>query len=277
MTRLMDIERALEDDPLAIRLSRISVAPMSSDVRVALSAAIPPRPAPRRRRRWGAAAAVAAVVVSLALFVTPAGAALARAVLPSGLQQFFGIVSGAPTQLIPPGGASAPHGPTSQTGSSAASMPCSKAAPLSQVVCLPDLSLTDTQRGVDFIIPTPAMLPAGVSFRGGLVDSPRSAYISYRLNDGAPGGLAVWIKEGTPMGGPAVPTGSIQAAEVDGSPAYYVHGDYEDSGPGTVASWNPNADAEELTWQHNGLTFDLTAGSLQLSKVEFFQIAESVR
>jgi hypothetical protein len=276
MTRLMDIERALEDDPLAMRLSRISVAPMSSHVRVALSAAAPSRPV-WRRRRWGTAVAVATVVVSVALFVTPAGAALARAVLPTGLQQFFGIVSGAPTQLTRPGGASAPLGPTSHSGSAAASMPCSKAAPLSQVVCLPDLSLADTQRGVDFLILTPAMLPAGVSFRGGLVDSPRSAYISYRTNNGAPGGLALWVKEGTRVGGPAVPTGSIQAAEVNGSPAYYVHGDYEDNGPGTVASWNPKADAEEVTWQHNGMTFDLTAGSLQLSEAEFFQIAESVR
>jgi hypothetical protein len=271
----MNIERALEDDPLAMRLLRIVVAPMSSDVRVALSAGASPRPVVRRRR-WGAAIAVATVVVLAALFVTPAGAALARAVLPSGLQQFFGIASGAPTQLIPPGGASVPHGQARQTGSSAASMPCSQAVPLSQVVCLPDLSLADTQRGVDFTIPTPTMLPAGVSFRGGLVDSPRSAYISYRLNNGAPGGLALWIKEGTPLGGSAVPTGSIQAAQVNGSPAYYVHGDYEDNGPGTVARWNPNADADELTWQRNGMTFDLTAGSLHLSKAEIIQIAESV-
>jgi len=271
MTRLMELERALDQDPLAMRLSGVTVAPISWNLRLALSGAVPPGATVGRRRRWAAAAAVAMVAVSLILSVTPAGAALARAVLPSGLQQFFGIVSGAPTQLSPPGGAVAPRGP-------ARPLECAQAVGLQSngVMCLPDLSLADAQRQVDFTIPTPSMLPGGLIFRGALVGSPRSVFFSYRLENGASGGLGLWVKEDPPVGGPTVPAGSIQAAKVNGSPAYYVHGDYEDDGPGTVARWNPNADAYELTWRHNGVTFDLTAGTLHLSEADFIQIAESV-
>jgi len=79
------------------------------------------------------------------------------------------------------------------------------------------------------------------------------------------------------VGGSAVPSSSAQRVRVEGGPAYYVHGAYEDVGPGTIAAWNPAADDEELTWQHNGMVYDLTAGGLHLASNDLTRIAESVR
>jgi hypothetical protein len=129
---------------------------------------------------------------------------------------------------------------------------------------------------VDFTIPTPRSLPAGVSFRGALVDSAHSVYLTY--GDAArKTAVSLWVKNEAPVGGSAVPSSAAQRVQVDGSPAFYVHGAYEDSGPGTVAKWNPNADDQELTWQHDGFTYDMTAEGLHFSSADLIRIAQSVR
>jgi hypothetical protein len=243
-----------------------------------------PTPARRRRRRVVAGLGAAAVALSL-VAVTPAGAAIARTVLPKGIQQRLGLFEGAPTQLSAPGGLPAGSGGGSPTASP---MPCSQVPaipPYPQVHhaydCYPDLSLAAAQRQVDFSIPTPAALPGGLSYRGALVgiamgDPKNSVLLTYRDTSGKKS-LGLEVVRGTPGSGSGVPSGSVQRVKVDGSPAYYVHGSYGDDGPGTSARWHPGADDEELTWQHGGFTYDLTTAGLHYSSADLIRIAESVR
>jgi hypothetical protein len=140
--------------------------------------------------------------------------------------------------------------------------------------CYPDLSLADVQRRAGFAVPTPSSLPAGVAYRGGTAATPHSVYLSY---GGGSGGLGLEVRDDAPIGGSAVPSGSAQRATVAGGTGWFVRGSYGDNGPGTTAHWNPDADDLELTWQRNGLTFDLTAGGLHLSRDQLIAIAESVR
>lgn len=144
-------------------------------------------------------------------------------------------------------------------------------------MCYPDLSIAAAQAKVAFHIATPAVLPAGLQYRGALTTDPHDAYLSWVRSDGRPGALGLEIKDGAALpGGSAVPSGTVQPVTVGGSPGYVVRGDYEGNGPGTAAHWNPNADDYELTWARGGLTFDLTAGDLHLSVSDLLRIAESV-
>jgi hypothetical protein len=273
MTKWMAIEHGLDTDPLAVRLSAATVPPISSELRLSLLSACSARPFGGSRRRLAIGLTIAALAVALGMILTPVGAVVARSVLPQGMQQFFGIVSGAPVTLSPPSNRVTPMPGTSP-------VPCSQVPPptgnLTGVLCYPDLSLAAAQNRVTFTIPTPSTLPNGVTYYGAIVDSPRSVMLSYRSVTKASAGLGLSIDEGTQVGGSAVPSGSLEPVQVDGNPAYYVRGDYESSGPGAVAHWNPNGNAEELTWRQNGLTFDMTSGGLHLSEAEFIHIAESV-
>lgn len=271
-----ELEAMLDRDPLGLWLARIDVPPMSSGLPARVLAER------RARRLWRPVLmrgliVISAVVLAVAMLAaTPAGATVGRAILPRGMQQRFGLVEGAPERLTPPPGAKAGTGPPMSP------VPCSQiaryrpAGPNQGVPCYPDLSVAEAQRRAAFTIPTPRRLPQGLNYRGALVESPTTVYLSYQTS-AAHGGLGLRIHKGTQTGGSAVPRAGVQTAAVDGSPAVYVHGSYEDSGPGTAATWNPNADADELTWEHGGLTFDLTAGSLHLSKQDMIAIAESVQ
>ena len=284
MNRVAEMERALENDPLAARLARIEVPPVPE----ALWASVltEPRPAPQRRRRFRVAIGFGAGAVALAtLAVTPAGAAIGRTILPQGIQQKLGIFEGAPTHLAAPSGVPGGSGGRRVVHSL---MPCSQvpATPpyptaLQGVECYPDLSLAEAQRRVDFTIPTPTAMPPGLSYRGALVGitmgAPKSSVLlTYRDATGTKS-LGLQVVRGTPGSGSAVPSGVAQRVTVDGSPAYYVHGSYGDDGPGTAVRWNSAADDEELTWQHDGFTYDLTTAGLHFSSADLIRIAESVR
>ncbi|HEY2703780.1 MAG TPA: hypothetical protein VGL20_08830 [Candidatus Dormibacteraeota bacterium] len=284
MTSVTEIERALDSDPLAVRLSEAEVPSVSAELWAAVLSGARPAPKRRHRRRLIAGLGGGAVALSL-LVVTPAGASIARAVLPHGLQQRLGLVVGAPAELTPPGGrtvagshasgsalpcSQVPHNPpTLSAGSRGGTAHVSQ-----QFECYPDLGLTAAQGQVSFTIPTPTSLPSGVTFRGALVASAHSVFLTYR-DASSRKTLGLWVTKGAPVGGSAVP--SAQRVQVDGGPAFYVHGSYDDSGPGTTARWNPAADAEELTWQHDGMTYDLTATGLHFSSTDLIRIAESVR
>jgi len=282
MTRLSEIERAVHGDPLGARLARIEVGPVPDALRTRVLSGL--RAAPPRRGRRVAVALGAGAVAAVALAATPAGAAIARAVLPVGIQQGLGLMEGAPSQLSPPGGLPAGGGGHRATGSP---MPCSQipaTPPYPQVPhafeCRPDLSVAAAQREVDFTIPTPADLPSGLSFQGALVGitmgAPRSSVLLTYGDAGGGRSLSLQIVRGTPQSGSAVPSGTVQRLTVDGGPAYYVHGSYGDGGPGTAARWNPGADDEELTWQRDGFTYDLTAAGLHFSSADLIRIAQSV-
>ena len=283
MTRLAEIEHGLEHDPLAARLARVEVAPVPEALRAAVLAGSVP--APRRRRRRLAVGVGAGAVALATLALTPACAAIGRAVLPQGIQQRLGLFEGAPTHLSSPGGS---PGGGDRNSVRVSLMPCSQVPatpPYPQVQhaydCYPDLSLAAAQRQVDFTIPTPAALPAGLSYRGALVGiamgAPRSSVLlTYRDATGTRS-LGLQVVRGTPRSGSGVPSGSVERVTVDGVTGYYVHGGYGDDGPGTSVRWNPAADDEELTWERGGFTYDLTTAGLHFSSADLIRIAESVR
>ena len=276
MTFVARLERTIDADPLGEALDAVAV-PVSSALRAAVRSRAHTRLAHRRRRRILIRTAAGAAVLSFLGF-TPPGHGVARLVLPAGLQQRFGLVEGAPRTLTPPGGARARAVPSHLLSP----IPCS-AVPTpgpgrgGGVACYPDLSIAEAQATVDFHIEIPAVLPSGLHYRGALTTGRHDAYLSWVRNDGHPGALSLGIKDGAALpGGSAVPSGTLQPVTVNGSPGYVVRGDYEDNGPGTAAHWNPHADDYELTWAHDRLTYDLTAGDLHLSVADLVRIAESV-
>src|SRR6266446_6964170 len=76
----------------------------------------------------------------------------------------------------------------------------------------------------------------GMAVRGVLVESPHSVYLSI-TDPNRQKGFGLWIRGTAPSGGSAIPLSAIEPTTVNGSPASYVRGSYEDSGPGTVARW----------------------------------------
>lgn len=281
MRTTIDVDEMFESDPLAVRLASVEVAPMSAT----LWQSVRDTPHVGRReqghpRKWFVAAALLIAALSLAE-ATPVGATIGRAVLPPGLQQRIGLVTGAPIHVSPiehstANGSAGPNvqgSPDKRPGAGGAGTITS---PRGADAARPNLSLVEAQRAVDFPIQTPAVLPAGATFRGALVDSSHSVFLQYG-DASSHRSIGLWIRQGEPTGGSLVPSSAIQAVQVNGSSAFYVHGSYEDSGPTTVGTWNPAADAEELTWRHNGMTYNLTSGGFQLSSKDLIQIAESLR
>ena len=274
MTTVAEVERSIEADQLDEALFAVAM-PVPLGLRTAVRSRSHTRLAHRRRRRILRRSAAAVAAVCLVAF-TPPGHAVARLVLPEGLQQRLGLVEGAPRTLTPPNGTHLGLLP------SVSPIPCS-AVPTPGpsngrgVACYPDLSISAVQAKVDFHVATPASLPSGLQYRGALTTEPHDAYLLWKRSDGQTGALSLQIKDGSALpGGSAVPSGTLQPVSVNGAPGYVVHGDYEDNGPGTAAHWNPNADDYELTWAHGGLTYDLTASDLHLSASELVRIGDSV-
>ena len=278
MTDVAVIERELDANPLGDALLAMDV-PAPGRLRPAILAGTHRRIAGNRHRRVATAAA-AGTAAACIVAVTPAGHAIAHSVLPEGLQQRLGLVEGAPRTLTPPGGAN--RGATA-SHPAVSPIPCS-AVPTpgpglsgGGFECYPDLSIAAAQAKVAFPIATPSVLPAGVRYRGASTTGPHDVILQWLRSDGRPGALGLEIRDaGALAGGSAVPSGTVQRVSVGGASGYVVRGDYEDNGPGTAAHWNPNADDYELTWTRNGLTFNLTAGGLQLSVSDLVHIAESV-
>ena len=274
MTTVAELERSIEADPLDDALFAIAL-PMSSGLRAAVLSRSHTRLAHRRRRRILTRTAAGTAAICLVAF-TPPGHAVARLVLPEGLQQHLGLMEGAPRTLTPPSGTHVGVAP------SLSPIPCSEVPTPGPsngrgVGCYPDLSIAAVQAKVDFHIATPALLPSGLQYRGALTTGPHDAYLSWKRSDGHPGALSLGIKDGVALrGGSAVPSGTLQPVTVGASPGYLVRGDYEDNGPGTTAHWNPNADDYELTWARGGLTYDLTTSGLHLSVSELLRIGDSV-
>ena len=274
MTTVAEVERSIEADSLDEALFAVS-APMSSGMRAAVSSRSHTRLAFRRRRRILTRTTAGTVAVCLVAF-TPPGHAVVRLVLPEGLQQRLGLVEGAPRTLTSPNGTHVGVAPQLSP------IPCS-AVPTpgpgrsGGIACYPDLSIAAAQVKVDFHIATPAFLPDGLQYRGAVTTARHDVYLSWVRSDGRPGALGLEIKDGAALsGGSAVPLGTLQRVTVSGSAGYVVRGDYEDNGAGTAAHWNPNADDYELTWTRGRLTYDLTAGDLQLSVSDLVRIAESI-
>ena len=288
MRKVNSLEKLLDCDPLAMRLTRVEIAGPGESLARAVVAWQPwaPRPSQRRPGRVTVMVVAAGLALTGLAMTTPAGASASRVVqhklheVSQSVVQRLSLVVGAPQHLSPPS--------RSAMNARLSPVPCSQVNQRPATsgggggdLCYPDLSLAAAQRQVNFTIPVPTWLPPGVHYRGALVEAPDAestqgaVYLSFRRASG--GGVGLRLQRGMPVGGSAVPNGSVQRVQVDGAIAYYVHGTYVDSGPGTVATWDPSADGQELTWQHAGLTYDLTAGGLSLSAADMIKIAESIR
>lgn len=253
MTAALD-DTALDSDPLALRLRSLALPEPSDSLRRAIAHPASPSPTARRVRRGPVLALGAGVVAISVAVVTPIGATLARGVLPEGLQQRLGLVEGSPQTLQLPDASHRHPG----------------------VLATPNLTLAQAQAGVDFRIPAPTWLPHGVAFGGALVDSPTSVVLHY-AGPAKGSGMGVEITEGSPTGGSAVPSGSLQAVSVNGAPAFFAHGSYVDNGAGTSPRWDPQADAQMVTWTAGGFTYTVSASGLHLSKNDVLRFAESLR
>jgi hypothetical protein len=272
MKNEIDDDQRTDRNPFAARLAKAEVPPPSNRLRMAVLAGVAPRRS-RRYPRWSYASAAVLAGALVILLVTPVSAMVERTVLPQWLQQRVGLV-GASGQLSPAGNAAWPQRSTGHA-SAISPIPCSQAPSQGNVACYPDLSLAAAQKQVAFSIPVPAPLPDGLSIRGVLVESAHSVYVSIG-DQNRQKHFGLWIRETAPSGGSGVPLSAIEPTTVKGSPASYVRGSYEDSGPGTVARWNAAADDEELTWEHGGFAYDLTAHGLSLSRIQVVQLAESL-
>ena len=302
MTMTMnELTEPWDADPLAVRLSRIQDPPVSTNLLARVLSQTPVRNQRVTHRPPAALIAVAGLVALLVVLLaaTPAGAFVGRAVLPPGLQQLFGLVSGAPQKLNRPGPndcAIYPGSPnttiTTTVKNGVAITHETRTCSNGQTVSsdgfrMPEMSPQAAQQLVSFRIQTAAWLPSDLQLAavGMLPKAPdfttyeNQAVVKYRprgaSSTATTGVLSIDERPGVPMNGPAVPSSAAQTVQINGQPAVYVQGSYE-SNPGQSPTWNPNADVEELSWQADGLTFLLTADGLGLSRSDLIRIAESI-
>jgi Domain of unknown function (DUF4367) len=190
--------------------------------------------------------------VVLAVAVVLAAAPPTRTLLGSGMQRFGTIL--VQSGLIP-----------------GSSQPLSSASP--DVQPLTPVSLEEARQRVDFSIPTPTWLPAGVVFRNAFVSSDNETVVlSYQLSGDPSKGLFIQIKKGQAAGGYVIPSSASQNVTVDGHPAVYAGGAWDSSG-----KWNGVANAGLLSWQDNGFTYVLSFSGLALTRADMIRIADSIR
>ncbi len=219
----------------------------------------------RRNRRWPSRrrlvlVGLAVVVLALSLVAaTPAGAAVGRAFLPSGMLQRFGMVLVRPTLV--PSHTPAAGRPQAEPKADAPSGPLT-----------PSLTLEEAQQQVSFLIRTPAWLPGDVVYRGALVAPDGTVVVSYRGVDDPSKGMFIQMQQGAAAGGYAVPSSAAQQVRVGGHAAVYARGSWDRSG-----NWNRKADAGLLSWQQDGMTYVLSSSGLGLSRNDMIRIAESLR
>jgi hypothetical protein len=293
-------EESLARDPLALRLSHIDHPPASQALRArVLSGA---RALRARRIRGGhVLLAAAGVIIALsAVAATPAGSA-AR----SALGQRFGVMVVGPAASQKPEANDCviykgPSGISPNTtvttftrnGMTFTKMTrkCRKGGSITSVGFSPPLlDLQQAQGLISFRIRTATWAPAGMQLRGVYVYPKSPDFTNYNPDDasvtyghlGTSSGPVVSIDEqrGTPFGGSAVPSSAARTVRVNGRPAVYAHGNWIPSSiPGAPPTrWNPNVDREELSWQADGMTFDISAEGLHLSERDMIRIADSIR
>lgn len=292
----IELDESLENDPLALRLSRIQGPPVPEGL---MASVLSGRPAPRRRRvRRSHLLAAVAVVAALLTVVAASPLGVSARV---GFLQRFGITAGTPQTLPHPGPndcaiyKGAPNmtkttftrnGVTITEWTRPAPKGCGGGTLRMDTYQPPMFDLQHAQAVVSFPIRTPASLPAGLQLEGVSMDPKPpefstfadQATLIYRPRGKASGpNLSIKEQPGTPNGGTGAPSSSVKEVSVSGHPAVYVHGNYDQPDPNGPATWNPNGDVSELAWQANGVTFDVTASGLHLSKTDLVRVAESVQ
>lgn len=215
-----------------------------------------------------------AAVILLLTIVLITGAGLGIAAV-NGMIQRFGMVS-------------VPLQPSDGTTSS-------EAAPVTPLSMSPaqrarPISIEAAQRQVPFHILQPSWLPESLGFTGALVGrgpfgadagesieeakakAPIQVLLIYRPTMNADANVTLQISDGKLSGGYGFPRERMQDVIVNGKPAVYVKGSWNEK-----SEWNDQVDAANLSWEDSDFTYVLSQYQLGLSPDEMIRIAESIR
>jgi hypothetical protein len=159
------------------------------------------------------------------------------------------------------------------------------------------LSLAQAQQQVPFPIHLPSWLPEELQLEGidiseggwgcntpeecANLKPPIRVVARYRSISNADANLTIEITQVTPEGGGgyAVADSAIQAVQVNGQPAVYARGSWEQKQPGNARDlqWSDTADSNMLAWIDHDLPYTLTAYNLGLTHEDVIRIAESLQ
>ena len=201
---------------------------------------------------WRAAGVMTALLLSI-IGLSPVGQTIADTI------QHFGITETNSTTIR-----SSPSAP----GVTAVSEP------------VPMYSLDEAQKLVPYPIPQPSWIPTGFHLRGVFVDGNGLVSLSYVPDGGSTsgrhGGFGLSVHPGTEpsLGGIVIPATAIQHVTVNGAPAVYVQGAW-DNQPAALA-WHDNADAARVAWAADGFTYLLSGSEMGIGRDELIRIAESI-
>jgi hypothetical protein len=228
----------------------------------------------QKRLRLGLLSLLGLLILAIALLaVSPQARAAAQQ-----FQRFALILIGAqPVQNPIMQASSPPNGPTPAA---------------TEKHILPNMSQAEIQSRLPFALPVPGWLPAGLIYQGGLVVEEPSGkacdqancgtstpiydiVLTYGWEDPSKGWLNLQTWSGQPSGGYVFPQSAEQSVQVNGRAATYVLQTWEaDPQAGQMTPGGSQA----LSWQdQNGFTYLLMTSSLELSRQDMIDIAESVR
>ncbi len=156
------------------------------------------------------------------------------------------------------------------------------------------ISLAEAQRQVPFHIPLLTWRPNGLQLQGAMIgrapstgrtndrahaQAPLQVMIFYRPRPESPQGVFLQVTQGNVSGGYAFPASAARAVTINGRPATYVHGAWQQTHAGDAKDlrWDETADYGNLSWAAGGFTYMLSYSQLGLNVEEMIRIAESLR
>ena len=143
--------------------------------------------------------------------------------------------------------------------------------PTSVAIELPVVGIDEAQRQVEFEIPQPSWLPAGLTLQGAHVDPPNWAHIFYGFADASAGGLGIEINKGSSEGKYLYPDEAKQSITIGGQAGVCVQGSWNER-----QEWLALADAGALEWSANGFWYRIGHSHLGLSCENLVRIAQSL-
>ena len=143
--------------------------------------------------------------------------------------------------------------------------------PAAVAVELPVVGIDEAQRQVEFEIPQPRWLPAGLTLQGAHVAPPNWAQIFYGLADASAGGMGIEINEGSKEGYYLYPDDAKQSVTIGGQTGVCVQGSWNER-----QEWMALSDAGALEWSANGFSYHIGHFGLGLSCENLVRIAQSL-
>ncbi len=144
--------------------------------------------------------------------------------------------------------------------------------PAAVAVELPVVGIDEAQRQVEFEIPQPRWLPAGLTLQGAHVAPPNWAQIFYGLADASAGGMGIEINEGSKEGNYLYPDDAKQSVTIGGQTGVCVQGSWNER-----QEWMALSDAGALEWSANGFSYHIGHFGLGLSCENLVRIAQSLK